>query len=128
MLKSLKTFANNGRVSPIVAKLVGIAGICIVGKASNEGTLEPLHKCRGERRSLETLVESLEAEGYRSGKISIGHCQNQEAARNLNDLILAKFPNAQTEIHTFRGLCSFYAEKGGVLVGFEKAPDTVENP
>lgn len=128
MLKSLKTFANNGRVSPIVAKLVGIAGICIVGKASNEGTLEPLHKCRGERRSLETLVESLEAEGFRSGKISIGHCQNQEAARNLNDLILAKFPNAQTEIHTFRGLCSFYAEKGGVLVGFEKAPDTVGNP
>ena len=29
MLRSLKTFANNGRVSPIVAKLVGIAGICL---------------------------------------------------------------------------------------------------
>ena len=27
----------------------------------------------------------------------------------------------QIEIHKFRGLCSFYAEKGGVLVGFEKA-------
>ncbi|MBQ5748526.1 MAG: DegV family protein, partial [Oscillospiraceae bacterium] len=40
MLKSLKNFANNGRVSPIVAKIVGIAGICIVGKASEEGTLE----------------------------------------------------------------------------------------
>ena len=38
MLKSLKTFANNGRVSPIVARLVGVAGICIVGKASNQGT------------------------------------------------------------------------------------------
>ena len=121
MLKSLKTFANNGRVSPIVARLVGIAGICIVGKASNEGTLEPMHKCRGERRSLETLVTELEAEGFRSGKISIGHCQNEEAALQLKEMILSKFNSAIIEIHKFRGLCSFYAEKGGVLVGFEKA-------
>ena len=121
MLKSLKTFANNGRVSPIVAKLVGIAGICIVGKASDEGTLEPMHKPRGERRALETLVGCLEKEGFKTGKISIGHCQNESAAEQLKELILAKFKNVQIEIHKFRGLCSFYAEKGGVLVGFEKA-------
>ena len=120
MLRSLKTFANNGRVSPIVAKLVGIAGICIVGKASDEGTLEPMHKPRGERRALETLVGSLETEGFKTGKISIGHCQNESAAEQLKELILAKFKNVQIEIHKFRGLCSFYAEKGGVLVGFEK--------
>ncbi len=121
MLKSLKNFANNGRVSPIVAKIVGIAGICIVGKASNEGTLEPRHKCRGERRSLEALTVDLETEGFRSGKISIGHCQNESAAERLKELILVKFKNVQIEIHKLRGLCSFYAEKGGVLVGFEKA-------
>lgn len=121
MLKSLKTFANNGRVSPIVAKLVGIAGLCIVGKASSTGTLEPMHKCRGERRSLETLVESLAAEGFHSGKISIGHCQNEAGAMKLKELILAKFQEAEVEVHAFRGLCSFYAEKGGILVGFEKA-------
>ncbi len=121
MLKSLKNFANNGRVSHIVAKLVGIAGICIVGKASNKGTLEPMHKCRGECRSLETLVEDLEAEGFCSGKISIGHCQNESAAKQLKELILAKFKNVQIEIHGLRALCSFYAEKGGILIGFEKA-------
>lgn len=121
MLKSLKNFANNGRVSPVVAKAAGILGICIVGKASNEGTLEPMHKPRGERRALEKLVSSLEAEGFKNGKISIGHCQNESAAEQLKALILAKFKNAQIEIHKFRGLCSFYAEKGGVLVGFEKA-------
>jgi len=121
MLKSLKTFANNGRISPIVAKLVGIAGICIVGKASSKGTLEPMHKCRGEGRSLETLVSDLEAEGFRSGKVSIGHCQNETAALRLKELILAKFKDASIETHELRGLCSFYAEKGGVLVGFEKA-------
>ena len=121
MLKSLKTFANNGRVSPIVAKLVGIASICVVGKASDEGTLEPMHKPRGERRALETLVGCLEKEGFKTGKISIGHCQNESAAEQLKELILAKFKNVQIEIHKFRGLCSFYEEKGCVLVGFEKA-------
>ena len=46
VLQSLKNFANNGRVSPAVAKIAGIMGICIIGKASDVGTLEPIHKCR----------------------------------------------------------------------------------
>ena len=121
MLKSLKTFANNGRVSPIVAKLAGIAGICIVGKASDEGTLEPLHKCRGEKSSLENMIASLESEGYSGGKVSIGHADNESAALKLCSMINEKYPEADIEIHGFRGLCSFYAEKGGVLIGFEKS-------
>lgn len=121
MLKSLKNFANNGRISPLVARVVGIAGICIIGKASNEGTLEPLDKCRGEKRAIETLVNAIITEGGTPGKISIGHCQNESAALQIKELVLSKFPDADVEIHKFRGLCSFYAEKGGVLVGFEKA-------
>ena len=120
MLKSLRNFANNGRVSPIVAKLVGIAGICIVGKASNEGTLEPMHKKRGEHKSLEVLWDELKSHGYSGGKVSIGHCQNPEAAEAMKSMIHTVYPEAKIEIHKFRGLCSFYAEKGGVLLGFEK--------
>lgn len=120
MLKSLKNFAANGRVSPLVAKLVGFAGICIVGKASDEGTLEPTHKCRGENRSLETLINDLKELGLKNGKVSIGHCQNENAANTLKQMIEANFEKVQIEIHKLRGLCSFYAEKGGLLVGFEK--------
>ena len=120
MLKSLKNFAANGRVSPLVAKLVGFAGICIVGKASDEGTLEPTHKCRGENRSLETLINDLKELGLKNGKVSIGHCQNEGAATKLKQMIESTFEKAQVEIHKLRGLCSFYAEKGGLLVGFEK--------
>ena len=36
MLKSLKNFANNGRISPAVAKLAGFMGICIVGRAAHK--------------------------------------------------------------------------------------------
>ena len=120
MLKSVRNLANNGRVSPIVAKLVGIAGIRIIGKASDEGTLETLHKCKGDEKSMKTIMESLEAEGYAGGRVSIGHCQNLEVAEKLRDMITAKYKNAEIDIHKLGGLCSFYAEKGGVLVGFEK--------
>ncbi len=120
MLKSLKNFANNGRVSPLVAKLVGIAGICIVGRASDEGTLEPGHKCRGESRALDAIVNELAERGLKQGRVSIGHCQNEAGARELASRIAAQFPETDIEIHPLRGLCSFYAEPGGVLVGFEK--------
>ena len=120
MLKSLKNFANNGRVSPLVAKIVGIAGICVVGKASDEGTLEPTHKCRGEGRSLETLIEDLELMGLETGRVSIGHCRNEAGARALENMLHEKIPQAEIEVHPLRGLCSFYAENGGLLVGFEK--------
>ena len=121
MLKSLNNFVANGRVAPIVAKLVGVAGICLVGKASHEGTLEPTHKCRGERRSLETIVDDLEKYGLQSGKVSIGHCQNEKAAEQLRSMIQERFDKVRVDIHKLRGLCSFYAEKGGLLVGYEKA-------
>ncbi|MBR5871653.1 MAG: DegV family protein [Clostridia bacterium] len=120
MLKSLNNFANNGRVSPLVAKLVGIAGICIVGRASEEGTLEPLHKCRGEARALTALITELKERGLQSGRVSIGHCFNEAGAQTLRGMIEKEFPGVQTEIHPFKGLCAFYAELGGILVGFEK--------
>lgn len=120
MLASLKNFAANGRVSPAVAKLAGVLGIRILGRASKEGTLEPTNKCRGESKSLTTLVENLQSAGLCCGKVRIAHCENASAAENLKQLLSEAFPRADVKIHPCRGLCSYYAEKGGLLVGFEK--------
>lgn len=43
-LESLSNFAKNGRVSPALAAAANLLGIRIVGRASNAGELEPLHK------------------------------------------------------------------------------------
>ena len=120
MLESMKNLANNGRVSPIVAKMAGLLGIRVVGKASDKGDLEPLNKCRGEAKALDTIVEHLKALGLKNGKVKIAHCFNENAAKSLKELILKRFEKVQVEIDKCRGLCSFYAEKGGLLVGFEK--------
>ncbi len=120
MLESLKNFAANGRVSPAVAKITGILGIRIVGKASEQGTLEPLHKCRGEAKSLDTVVSLLKKAGLDRGKIRIAHCRNEGASQRLKELLAEAFPCAAVAVAPCRGLCSYYAESGGMLVGFEK--------
>lgn len=120
MLESLKNLANNGRVSKLVASAAGILGIRLLGKASDEGTLEPLSKKPGERRALPSLRDLLKSLGYCGGKVRISHCLNEGGAKKLKELILEEFSKAQVEIYKARGLCSFYAEKGGLLVGFEK--------
>ena len=120
MLESLKNFAANGRVSPAVAKIAGVLGIRIVGKASDQGTLEPMHKCRGESKSLTAIVDYLKEMGLHTGKVRIAHCMNPNAAQTLKELILRQLDKADVQIHPCRGLCSYYAEKGGLLVGYEK--------
>lgn len=121
ILESLKNLANNGRVSPLVAKAAGLLGIRLVGKASDKGDLEPLDKIRGIDKALETLFKRMKELGAQGGKIRIAHCFNEEAALKLKEMILREFEKAKVEICKCRGLCSFYAEKGGMLVGFEKA-------
>lgn len=120
MLESLKNFAANGRVSPAVAKIVGILGIRIVGKASDQGTLEPMDKCRGEAKSLDKIVTHLKEYGLKRGKVRIAHCRNESAAVHLKEMIHAVLPETDVRIGECRGLCSYYAENGGMLVGFEK--------
>lgn len=120
MLESMQNFANNGRVKPSVAKIAGLLGIRVVGKASDKGDLEPLDKCRGEEKALKSIVEQLKKNGLNNGKVLIAHCFNYDAASALAELIKNEL-KCQTEISELRGLCSFYAEKGGLLVGFERS-------
>lgn len=120
MLESLNNFAANGRVSPAVAKIAGVLGIRIVGKASDQGTLEPTDKCRGEAKSLTTILAHLKAHGLSAGKVQIAHCSNEQAARKLKAMIQTEIPGASVAIGENRGLCSYYAEIGGLLVGYEK--------
>lgn len=119
-LKSLTNLARNGRVSPAVAKIAGVLGIYVVGKAT-DGTLDPTHKCRGEKRALRTLQDDLKNAGYQGGKVRIAHCQNPEAAEQFRSALLAEFPDADIQVDVCKGLCSYYAEVGGMLVGFEDA-------
>lgn len=119
-LESLNNLANNGRVSRPVAAIAGILGIRLVGKASDVGTLEPMDKVRGEKKAINTIISHMKEMGYKGGKVRINHCFNLEAAQKLKALIEEKLSGKDIKIAQTGALCSFYAEKGGMLVGFER--------
>lgn len=120
MLSSLKRLANNGRVSKLTAKTAGMLSIRIVGKASSEGTLDLTDKCRGEKKALLTIFENMTDLGYKGGKVRISHCFNERGAESLKNIILTAFPESDVEVYPTLGLCSYYAENGGMILGFEK--------
>lgn len=120
-LQSLTNLANNGRVSPTVAKLAGMLGVRVVGRASEGGELDPLAKCRGERKALAALVDELGRGGFAGGKVRISHVLDEPLAARLAALIAEAYPGADIALYPAGALCSFYAERGGLLVGYEGA-------
>ena len=118
-LKSLHNFAMNGRVSKAVASAIGVLNISIFATASEEGTIQQISKCRGEKKVVKSMIEHLENAGYHGGKVRISHADNLKLAHNVRDKILELYPNADIIVYPMGGLCAYYAEIGGLLVGCE---------
>ena len=118
-LESLANLARNGRVKPAVAAVARMLGIRVIGQASESGELEVLCKTRGEHGALERIVLELKNHGFTDGKVHIAHCDNPEAAKRLKLMIHAVFAGAQVDVAECGGLCSYYAEQGGLMVGYE---------
>ena len=118
-LKSLHNFAMNGRVSKAVASAIGVLNISIFATASEEGTIQQISKCRGEKKVVRSMIEHLENAGYHGGKVRISHANNLKLAHNVRDKILELYPHADIIVYPMGGLCTYYAEIGGLLVGCE---------
>lgn len=117
-LQSMANLARNGRVNPAVAKIAGVLGIRLVGIASDVGTLEPVQKPRGEKKAIETLFSEMKTRGYKGGEVCISHCLNPDSANSLKAAITGEFPDAAVRIEPTTALCSFYAERGGMIIGY----------
>ena len=83
------------------------------------GELDVLCKTRGEHGALERIVLELKEHGYTNGKVNISHCGNPAAAERLKHMIEAVFEGARVVVTECGGLCSYYAELGGLLIGYE---------
>lgn len=118
-LESLANLARNGRVKPAVAAVARMLGIRVIGQASESGELEVLCKTRGEHGALERIVLEMKGRGFVSGRVHIAHCGNPDAADRLKKMLHAVFPGAQVDVSPCGGLCSYYAELGGLMVGYE---------
>lgn len=118
-LESLNNLANNGRISRVVATIAGMIGIRAIGDVSEDGQIQPIDKCRGEKKAIAAIIKNMKRIGYKGGKVIIDHCYNEKTANLLKDAIISEYAGAEILIEETRGLCCFYAEKGGLMIGFE---------
>jgi len=127
-LESMMNLARNGRTSMAVAKIAGMLGIRVCGDVK-AGMITPVHKPRGAKKATETLVEMMKERGFYDGaQLRIAHCLGQTQAQDLADAVLAQFPNARITIEPTTALCSFYAEAGGLMIGFEGGYNAENDP
>ena len=119
VLAKVDNLVKNGRLSKLIGAVVGLLNIRMVGEASATGTLELLQKARGPKKSLQAAFEELVKGGYAGGRIIMAHRSNEKFCQQLSELLREKYPQANITILPTSGLCSFYAEEGGLLMGYE---------
>ncbi len=120
MLQSIDNLVKNGRVSKVIGSLVGLLNINVLGIRSEEGTIEMSDRVRGEKRATRRFLKDMIEHGLSGDKIEIGHVNNLELAEKLAKKIKTDFPEAEIGIRPTSGLCSFYAEDHGLIVGYER--------
>lgn len=119
VLAKVDNLVKNGRLSKLVCTVVGLLNIRMVGEASKTGTLELLQKARGQKKAIKVAFDELIKAGYAGGHITIAHRNNDKFIEQFSELIREKFAQASIEVLPTSGLCSYYTEEGGLLMGYE---------
>ena len=120
ILETVDNLVKNGRISKLVGSMIGLLGIRLVGIRTPEGKIELAHKAKGTKRAMKTTLGEMISRGYNGGKAIISHCTAQDTAETFKQLILEHYPQAAIEICQMNGLCSYYAQRNGLIIGFEK--------
>ena len=119
VLEKVDNLVKNGRLNKLAAAVVGLLNMRMVGEASDEGTLHLLHKVRGEKKAVSTVVDEMIKAGYKGGRVVVTHRNNEDICKKIQDKLREKFSNIEFMIVPTSGICSFYGEEGGMLLGYE---------
>lgn len=118
-LSSYENLVKNGRMPRLAGTLASKLNIRMLGTASAQGTIKMVGPTRGDKKTYRKIIDTMRSDGYRGGLAYIDHVDNLAGAQALRDAIIAMWPNAQIEILPCGGLCSYYAEESGLIIGYE---------
>lgn len=119
VLAKVDNLVKNGRLNKLIGKVIGLLNIRMVGQASKEGTLELLQKARGQKKAVSAVLEEIQKAGYKGGRVFISHAKKPKICEQIAEKIRAIYPEAEIQTSPASGLCSFYAEAEGLLMGYE---------
>ena len=117
-LSSFDNLVNAGRMSKISGKLAKLLGIWGVGEGSEDGKIKVIKKIKGQNRVINCLIDNISTRVECPEKVVISHCHNLSFSEKLKNKIRNIWNKVVVKINKTRGLCSYYAERGGIIVGF----------
>jgi len=108
----------NGRMSRLKGFVANKLGFWGIGIASKIGTIEIKGIARGHKKALSLILEDMQERCGQVQSLIIDHCMNEEFSQLVAEQVLARWPEAKVSILPTRGLCSYYAEMGGLIIGY----------
>lgn len=117
-LCSFDNLVKNGRMPKLVGFIARRLGLWGIGLGSAEGKIEIKGKVRSEIRARKAILDDMAQWEGSISYIAICHCQNEEMALALKADMTALYKDAQVDILETRGLCSYYAERHGIIVAY----------
>ena len=118
-LSSYNNLIKSGRMHRIVGLAASTLNLWGVGIGSPTGEIAFRRMARGSKRAVEVIVNDMKERANGIRQVVIDHCVNPDFAEKLRDAVLAEWPDAEITVRSTRGLCGYYAEKNGVIVGYE---------
>lgn len=117
-LSSFNHLIKNGRLSKAAGVIAGKLGIWGIGINSQEGEIIIKSKTRGVQKVIGSFLDDMKEHAFAGGYVVISHCQNFELAAKLRDKIQDTWHSARVKILETGGLCSYYAERNGLIVAY----------
>lgn len=118
-LSSYDNLTKNGRMPKLVGALASGLSIRMLGTASAQGTIKVVAPTRGDRKTYRKIIDVMRSDGFRGGMVYIDHVSNESGAQALCDAIRTEWPDIEVRILPCGGLCSYYAEATGLIIGYE---------
>ncbi|MBQ9958236.1 MAG: DegV family protein, partial [Clostridia bacterium] len=109
----------NGRMSRLTGFVARKLGMWGIGIATEQGTISVTGKSRGPEKAISLIIGDMTECGFTGERVVISHCKNEPFAEKLKGAILKKWQNAEISFRETRGLDSFYAERGGIIIAYK---------
>ena len=108
----------NGRMSKLKGFVANTLGFWGIGIASEVGTIKMKGVARGQKKAIAGIIDDMRQRSGTLRELILDHCTNEDFARQVEAAAREQWPEINVTILPTRGLCSYYAEKGGLIIGY----------
>ena len=103
-----------GKLAGVLAASLDFRGVGV----EEDGRIKFKAKVRGKKKMIQTMIDVMRENAFNGGEVVISHCHNEVLAQKLCDEINCVWKDTNITVMPTRGLNSYYAENGGLIVSY----------